>query len=381
MNFLTKLPKPITRFAGKMLMKLKNNSPELCIIGGLILGAGAMTMVGVQTWKHKDILAEDARKLEAAKSVNKTVESIEAESESENEGGDSEELKVTEIVTVRDYTDDEKKALMAARINLGKDILKAYWLPMLLEIGSIGLVWGGRTKLRKSLAEMTALYMMAVDKYKKLYERIRKEYGDEKAQELAYGVRMADSVDSETGEMSKVPLVDEDGNTSMYAFMFDEGEFDEESGTWIWKNENWKRNKLANYLLVKNAEEEATRKLIMNGWYLLGDLKRYLGVKPGPCDWRVGWWYKPDQENRVELGVFDDRYQLPFNRGFANPDDAQAVCMINPNVNGCIDFVFEDIEQYDFRCGRRSKKKKRMPTNAEMFGEDYARKLARQSRH
>lgn len=380
MNLINKIPKPVTRFFGRMLLKTKHVSPELCILAGLGCSGAALVMVGVKTWKNKDILEEDAKRVASiTKRLDKVDETKEAELTEKQKkqiitNDDGVKFIYTKVAR-SEMSDEQKKALLARRIDFAKDICKTYWMPFVLGTGSVLLIWGGRTKLRHDLTAMTALYTTAVESYRKLYNKIKEEYGEEKAQELAYGVKMEERIDAETGEIEKHPVVKKGGNTSIYAFMFDAGEFDEDSGEWIWKNHEWSEDKTANFLMVRAAEDNATREVISRGWYALGELKKELGAKPGPGDWRVGWWYKPGQDNKVELRVFDDRYQLPFNKGFADPDNRQKVCLIDPNVDGCIDFIFNDIEKYDFRCGRRAKKRRHMPTNEEMFGADYARKL------
>ena len=355
MNLPIKLPGKLTRLAGKLLLKAKKSSPEACVISGIICGGAALVIVGVKTWKSKDILEADA----------KAIKDIKYE-----EG--------TQLVKKTELTDEDKKLLVAKRIDFAKDICKVYWLPGVLSVSSVVLLWGGRTLLRKDLGAVTAAYSTLMESYKKYREKVIAEYGKEKDQEFMYGAKTTQFVDGETGEVVTGPFIDKKHNISQYAFYFDPGEYDSETGEWIWKNFAWddsKSGKMINKLRIRNAQNWATDKLNSRGWVLLAEVADMLGAKPNPAWYRVGWYYKEGQQNFVELGVLEGEHQLPFNRGFTDEDNPQNVCIVEPNVDGCIDFVFTDIEQYDKRCGKRAHKKKRMPSNAEMFGAEFARKL------
>ena len=41
MGIIDKLPKKLTRAVGKAWLKTKKVSPEICVIGGMVCGAGA----------------------------------------------------------------------------------------------------------------------------------------------------------------------------------------------------------------------------------------------------------------------------------------------------------------------------------------------------
>ena len=57
MNF--KLPEKLTRFVGRLILKGKKVSPEVCVIGGIVCGGAAIVMVGVKTWKNKNVIEGD----------------------------------------------------------------------------------------------------------------------------------------------------------------------------------------------------------------------------------------------------------------------------------------------------------------------------------
>ena len=328
MGLPIKLPKGLARAAGKIFLKVKARSPEACVVGGILLGGAALVMTGINTWKGKEELSEDVKLIQ--------------------------EAKVVKVEESEEETKERKKELSRRRVTFIKHVGKRYWLPVALGVSSAGLVWGGRTLLRKELSAMTALAATLSDRYKKFYDKVSEEFGEEKAQELAYGAKVVDAIDGETGEVKKKVLIDKKHTISPYAVYFDQGEWDDETCQWIWKNHEWKTNKLLNIAKIKETQSYFNDILDIRGWVLWGEVADYLGLKPDPNWYRVGWKDDPNNPVFIELGVLEGKYQLEVNKRFTDEDDPTNVALIDPNVQGCLDFIFEDIEKYDKRCGKRA---------------------------
>lgn len=337
-----KLPAGLTRVAGKLWLKTKNASPEIFVVSGIVCGGAAVVMTAVQTWKGKEKLAEDISiiKVNTKKGAEKHAE--------EN----PDQPKMTE--------DDRKKYLVKRTGVLAKDICKIYWIPITLGLSSVGLIWGGRTILRKELSAMTAAYAALSESYNRYRQRVIQEYGADKDQEFQYGYKMVDAIDSETGEVSKRPMIDKEANLSEYGFWFDEGDFDKASGTWTWKNYKFDRSKLTNRMHVITAQNNFTHDLNTIGYVTLEDVALYFGVDPATASkWHnYGWVWQEGRRNVIELGVLEGPYQLEVNRGFTDDRCSQNVCLINPNCDGYIGFVHENYKKYDFRYGNADLKKK-----------------------
>ena len=349
MNF--KLPGKLTRFVGQMLLKTKKISPELCVIGGIVAGGAAIVMVGVKTFKNKETIVSDAVAIRSIK--------YEFKEETVTVFGDNEahnEVK-TALAKKATLTDDEKKQLWARRIDFGKDILKIYWVPGLLAVGSAGMIWGGRTMLRKELSAATMAYATLLETFTQYRKKVAEVIGDEKEQEIAAGYTMRDIVDEATGKVEKVPVVDPQANLSQYGFWFDEGHFDKETGEWAWRNMTHDRNKLVNRMKVIELEEKYTRQLRTVGYAWLEDVALEFGIDPDEAKkWHdIGWVWKEGDENRVEFGVLDTKWQLPVNKGFCDDSCSQNKCFINPNVDGYIGYIRDDFKKYDFRYGYGNK--------------------------
>lgn len=354
-----KLPEKLTRFIGNLLLKGKKISPELCVVGGIVAGGAAIVMVGVNTWKNKDIIELDADSIRTYTTEFKPVD----EETEENLPKKDKKKVVTHPETgerllptkipYKTLTDVQKKQLWARRFDFGKDILKIYWIPGLLAIGSVGMIWGGRTMLRKELSAATAAYATLLETYRQYRERVAAEIGKEREQELALGYRMEEVIDAETGKVERTPVVDPQANLSQYGFWFDEGYFDKEKGEWAWRNFTHDRNKLTNRMKVVELEEKYTRQLRTIGYCWLEDVALDFGIDPDEAKkWHdIGWVWKEGRENRVEFGVLDTIWQLPVNKGFCDDSCSQNKCFINPNVDGYIGYIRDDFKKYDFRYG------------------------------
>lgn len=362
MNF-PKLPEKLTRFVGKMLLKGKKISPEICVVGGIVCGGAAIVMVGVKTFKNKEILEEDH---EAIKGIQTRHDILDEETEKNlpdkakkkivvnNETG---EKYIPVHKVYKDLNEAEKKQLWARRIDLGKDILKIYWVPGLLAVGSVGMIWGGRTMLRKELSAATAAYATLLETYRRYRERVAAEIGEEKEMQLANGYSMVEQIDEATGKVEQVPVINPEANLSQYSFWFDEGHFDKDSGEWAWRNLTHDRNKLQNRLKVIELEGKYTRQLRTIGYAWLEDLALDFGIDPDEAKkWHdIGWIWKEGDENRVELGVLETKWQLPVNKGFCDDSCSQNKCLINPNVDGYIGYVRDDYRKYDMRYSKGEK--------------------------
>ena len=346
MRLPIKVPQGLTRAFGKLWLKTNNARPEIFVVSGIVCGGAAIVLTAVQTWKGKDTLAEDVEAIKAARE----------EVIIRKEDGECEVVTKTN----KELTAEDKKKIWSRRIDLGKDILKIYWLPVTLGVSSAGLIWGGRTIMRKELSALTAAYAALSESYNRYRQRVIEEYGADKDQEFQYGYKLVDSVDSETGQVEKRPMIDKDANLSQYGFWFDEGYWDKDNNEWVWKNYKFDKSKLVNRMAVITAENNFTHELNTIGYVRLENVALFFGIDPETAhQWHnYGWVWQEGRRNVVNLGVLEGPEQLEVNKGFTDDRCSQNVCFINPNVDGYIGFINDDLKSYDFRYGKGELKKK-----------------------
>lgn len=363
MSILNKLPKSLTRAFGKAKLKVSKASPEICVVGGIVCGAGALVLVGVNTWKNKDKLQKSAKK---ARNWTETLIEVTEEEKKKLKKKDLKRIEINEegkeMLPVKVYadhdsmTESQKQALMAARIDFAKDVVKAYWLPVTLEAGSIFLIWKGRTILRDRLGAMSAAYAAMAEAYRKYRQRVAERYGKEADEEMALGYSVEEHVD-EDGNVEKVVKMDPDGNLNPYGFFLNEGYFNEVTGEWYWHNDAWSRkSKIEKLQMVRQEQDTATWELRTIGYWRLENTMLRLGVDPKEAAkfHDVGKVWKEGADNVVEFGVLEGKYQLAVNKGFTDSYCSQADCYVNPNVDGYIGYINDDLEKYDRRYGKHA---------------------------
>lgn len=330
-----KMPTKLTNFVLKTMMKTKKKSPEICLVTGLIAGGSALVLVGVKTWKNKDKLVNDIQEVKKYKNYDR--EAV------------KEEHPDWPLMTDEDISANFRRSCKTA----GIDIVKTYWIPTVLAISSATLIIGGHHILRKELSAVTTAYAVLFDSYKKYREGIIDRYGIEVDQELMHGVKISESIDPNTGEVIKTVARDPNANLSMYARWFDEGDFDNTTSKWIWRNNSWRDNKLENIRNLKFLQSSANDIFKSKGWMKLNEVYTMLGM---PCTKEgevVGWVLGSGHDDFIDFGVFptpgNKSRQLPVNALFLDPRHPQNSALCDFNVDGRIDYIFDNILEYDTR--------------------------------
>lgn len=316
MKFPVKLPQSVTRAMGKLWLRTKKSSPEICVVSGIVCGGAALVMVGVRTWKKKDDLQKDISL------VKDRMDTIKGAKENNNQ----------ELVK------SERKELVKQGGTLAKDLVKTYWIPALLGVGSAGLIWGGRTMLRRELSAVTSAYALLMESYKQYRQRVIDDVGIEKDQEYMHGIKMVDAVDEKTGEVTRRAIVDKSKSISPYSVWWCEGEFDDETGEWIWRNGMWRDNALMNESTLKCVQNAANDLLRANGFIFLNQVREMLGLPPTREGQIVGWTLCGG-DGFIDFGVFPSKQHplekiAPVNRLFL--DNKTCNALLDFNVDGPI---------------------------------------------
>ena len=314
-----KLPSKLTQAVGKALLKTQAASPEICLVSGFILGGAALVLVGVETWKGKETLSEDFQEIKRYTKKNSDLNDV-----------------------------DRKKFFRTNLVIFAKDVVKVYCKPAILAVGSAGLILCQNRILRHELGVATTAFATLKNQYDNLVEKTRDEIGDEKVQELLYGAKDVDVLDAQSGEkIGQTTFVDTANMVSPYAFRFDDGEWDDKYGRYIWRNPVWNANKVINIAKVVSIQNDLNDLLKARGYVHENDARIAFGKKPIKRGWRYGWVLGSDGDGYIDFGVLPGPHQIPINKLFMDEKNSFNMPIIDLNVDGKIEYIYDDILEYD----------------------------------
>ena len=307
MNSLTR------RFHGAGL-KLKQHSPEILVVTGVVGMVASAVMACKATTKVHDILEEAKTNID---SIHIVIEKDAA----------SEEPK---------YTDKEaKKALTIAYAKTGLEFVKLYGPSVALGALSITSIFASNNILRKRNVALAAAYTIVDKSFKNYRGRVIERFGNELDRELRYGLKTVeektiDENGEEKVETRVVTTMDQEQlNRSDYARFFDEG------------CKGWTDDAEANLIFLRQVQNYVNDKLHIQGYLFLNDVYKELGIRPTRAGHMVGWIY--DEENRegdnfIDFGIYDlhNAKARDFVNGIEN------VILLDFNVDGVI-FGRDDI--------------------------------------
>lgn len=332
MKFRLRIPEPIKRAGVKIGMRLKKASPEICFVVGLGLGIYALVETGKQTYKNHKTLAENAKRIDAAKNS---------------------ELPKKE----------HRAAVAAAIINSGKDGAKIYLKPAVAYGASAALIWCGRTILRKDLAKYIALSGM----WKQAYEQYRDQ------QLIGGPVTENQALESGEAEKSNLPINKNDIIDPL-TFVFNDGEWDDSYCKYNWKNRYWSPSKIYNIMKARNAQIAINSKLKTGGYITALDVLQEFDIKPVvngklvPLE-KLVYVYggahgeRNPEYDEIDLGIFPNEqhpeWQNPLNKRFLDENDGLNYCLITLRGFEDISTVLEDVDEYDARSNRFFDKRRR----------------------
>lgn len=300
MNDILKQGSALMHRAG---FKVKQNSPEILVVTGVVGVIGSIVLACKATTKVSEIQEKAQEQLDA----------VDAALETHKE----------------EYTEeDAQKDRIIIRAHQAVDYIKLYGPAALSCAASLGCIIGSHAILRKRLFNLGAAYTAIDTAFKKYRENVREKYGDEIDKELRYNVKKIvteEKVKDENGKTKKVKSEVSylDGDFSDYARIFDE------------TNPNWERNPEINRAFLKGQERFLTEKLHAQGYLYLNDAYRVLGFRPTPEGQIVGWVDDPKNSTSdcvVSFGVFES--QRPKAKDFVNGYEYSVV--LDFNVDGPI---------------------------------------------
>lgn len=287
-----RLSESLTRGLGKYNLTLRQHSPTLFFVGGVVGMIATTVLAARATLKLEETLDENRKKTDEVKHFQN-----ERYSEEDRE-------QDTAILYVR-------SALAVAKL---------YAPAVLLGSASIAMLTQSHNLLVKRNAALTAAYT-ALDKgFREYRARVVEKYGEDEDRKFRYGDEEVTVKNEKTGKEKTISRVGPDG-ASIYARFFDQ------------LNPNWSKDPEINKLFLRSQQNYLNDLLHARGHVFLNEVYDSLGFTHTMAGSVVGWRIHPDGDNYIDLGVFNSNVDDNI-RDFVNGREGSV--LLDFNVDGLI---------------------------------------------
>ena len=291
-----KLFENVSGMAHRTGFKVRQASPDILVVVGVVGVVAATVMACKATLKVDDILTEHEEKV---KEINETAE----------------DPKYAERYSKEDCETD----LKTVKIKTGVKLAKQYAPAVIVGVLSITCIVGSHYIMKKRNAGLVAAYTLLDTSVKEYRKRVAEKYGEEAEKDIRHGIRretILETIKGEDGKEEQVEKTVETRTPNGYSRLYD------------CTCTGWERHPNLNWYFLKRQEEIFNRRLHRNGYLFLNDVYELFGMPPSEAGQTVGWLADPLDEawdNYIDFGLGDE------------PDeDADPDMWITPNVQGLI---------------------------------------------
>lgn len=315
-----KLLESLLYSASNAKLFVKKHSPTILTICSVGATLGAVATTAKATWDAKDIIEEH----------NGDIEKLHAEYE-------------------ETHSEEVKKKIADAYLKTGVELADLYFAPLALIGISIGSAIFSNKISNARLAAAGASYTLLKQMFDKYRNNVKEKYGEEADQDILYGAKEVEKeVVDKKGKVKKVKEKQYDITSAVNnpcAILLGDG-----------IESNLQGNHWYDMQLVHSIERKLTYEVNSNGYILMQDIAKELGVKPSSKlqhdIWASHGIFKSQQRienviakakaegrevtedelinaNRVDLGL-----DLPINRNYISGDEPMV--WILPNLDGDI---------------------------------------------
>lgn len=261
--------------AGRALLHVKKNSPEILMAVGVVGIVGSTVLACRATLRASDVMDTAKDKFDT---IKKAKESVDVEVYSEN---------------------DYKKDLAIAYVQTGADFVKLYGPAVVLGAVSISCILGSHNIMKKRNLALVAAYKAVEKGFSDYRARVVAEFGEDKDYQFKHGLSSKVDVVEETDENGKKKKVKKDAfdvedpnNISQYAVFFDES------------SSEWSKTPEYNKTFLKCQQNYANDLLHSRGHIFLNEVYDLIGVPRTQAGAVVGW-VKGDGDDYVDFGIFN----------------------------------------------------------------------------
>jgi hypothetical protein len=270
--------------------KIKDASPEILVVAGVVGGVTSAIMACKATRKIDTILEE-------SKTVVEKIKEVEADP------------SISEI----EYTpEDAKKDLAITYVRTAGKLLKLYAPSLIIGGLSITAIFASNNIMRKRNVALAAAYATVDKGFKEYKDRVVERFGEEVEREIACDTKAMTFTEEETDENGKAKKVKNkipvSSTCSPYSVFFDSG------------CREWTKDSAHNKNQVLLYQNEFNEKLKRCGRLTLNEVYRTLGIPEIADGMVLGWMYNDKVDSFgdvcVDFGVFDMYKET--NRDFVN---------------------------------------------------------------
>lgn len=291
----------ITSAAGRagtrVAFKLKKASPELLIVGGVGCIIAGTVMACKATKKANDILDHGKLRIDAAQNtVNGMLESGEIEIEDVEENG-------------KLFDKEIKRELVKIKLDTFSKVVAAYAPAVAIGTAGIAMIFTSHGIMRKRNGVLLASYNALDAAFKQYRSRVlAEEDGFDRDRKYLMGPEpenqweMVPDGDAEfANDVNKRAMVMAHQNPyGLYTFEFSK-----------YTSNHWSPHADSNLLVIRSAEDWATRQLTLKGHLFLNDVLDYLDMEPVPWGQLCGWIRgSEDGDSYVEMLATIDQQRL-----------------------------------------------------------------------
>lgn len=291
-NFSNKL----TASAGLKMLKLKSQSPTLMFGAGVVGVVATVVLASRATLSLEEILEEtedNLAKADAARDLNPAKYSDE------------------------DHKKDKALSYAKSVVKIGK----LYAPAIVVGCASVGLLTGAHVTLTRRNGALTAAYVAVDQAYKQFEQRVKDEFGEQKALELKHGVVTKEILSEGKNGEPIVDVVKQAADPHMYGRLFSPS------------NSCWNPTPEGNMFFLRAHQNILNDQLRARGFVLLNDVYDALGFERTKAGTIVGWKLNGRGDDYIDFGVWDSNNMRELNSFMRGDTDS---IFLNFNVDGVI---------------------------------------------
>jgi len=288
MNYV---PKNLSRFGHRQLLKLNKNSPTIFVVTGVV-GLGATAVLAAAATRKLDPILDT----HAKQRIDISAEAVDAR--------------------------DEQKQVVRLYTNTAVELGKLYAPTIIVgTLSATSVLHGHRILKGRHIATMAA-YTGLMEQYQAYRDRVSETIGSDLERDIHDGaVGKWEEDKDHPGEYKLKAKHASDQNGTYLRPFFDES------------NDNWTTDPTSNYLFLKGVQSHMNRVLDLKGHVFLFEVYDALGIPRTKETIVTGWIRDSDNgDNFIDFGFMTE--QTPEAAMFRN--GAERTVRLNFNIDGVI---------------------------------------------